>query len=387
MSDGRVFLVFSGGNDRAVLAFLRALSLCGQRALIVARTGTDRILRTRYRRDVVHVRETADLTLAIVQDCIGRARSKGSGEKLVILPSSEYFNHFLLQHRDRIEQLDCEIPLVNTAVYDLLTNKRSAAALFASAGVQIPAEVPTLDRMRLPLVAKPLRNVVPGGGTQYPVLLRTAADADRFMSTFTVEDFFFQELVEGESLYLLVHMARDHERVLLWSQRNLLQQPQGKSMLLAEPCGLHEQPIAARLVDVLRAARFSGLGMIEMIRDGDRLVFIEMNPRIWGPIQFCLDQGRPLLQAFIGECLHGDPERYADRHPRRRSYYCWFGGLLDTLYSHARPDWHANRLSWLNLTRICAGSDVYLRADSWRCFFSEIGQSMFKVMNGNRSQG
>lgn len=316
------------------------------------------------------------------------ARKVGGDAKLVVLPSSEYFNHFILQHRDWVESLGCEIPLTAAETYNLLTNKRSAAALFASAGVQVPAELPALDREQLPLVAKPIRNVDPGGVTQYPVLLRTTEDVDRFVATSTVDNFFLQELVRGQSLYLFVHMSRDPEHVVLWSQRNILQQPQGKSMLLAETSRLHETPIAQRLVGVLSAAGFTGLGMIEMIQDGERLVFIEMNPRIWGPIQFCLDQGPPLLQAFIGKCLHGDPERYASlQTPRRRSHYFWLGGLLDTLSAHARPDWHADRLSWLELGRICLRNDVYLRADSWRCWFFEIGQSMLKVLNGNRNQG
>ena len=157
-------------------------------------------------------------------------------------------------------------------------------------------------------------------------------------------------------------------------------------MLLAEPCEFHKTPMAKRLVEVLTAAKFEGLGMIEMIRDGSRLVFIEMNPRIWGPIQFCIDQGQPILQAFIGKCLHGDPNRYVNTRPRRkRSYYFWLGGLLETLSSRARPDWHGHRFSWFRLAGICARNDIYLRADSWRCFFLEIAQSIRKGIYGKHN--
>lgn len=387
VTGSKAFLVFSGGNDRAVVAFLRALSLCGGCAYIVARTRADRILRTAYRRDVVLVRDTPELTLDIFVDCVKQVRKLSADRKLVILPSSEYFNHFLLEHREHIESLDLEIPLTEAELYNQLTNKRTASALFGSAGIDVPAEVPTLDAARLPLVAKPIRNIGTSGATLYPALLHSEEDVLRFAATNTAGDFFFQEFVRGHSLYLFVYVSRDPEHILLWSQRNILQQPQGKSMLFAEPYQLHEMPVAKRLLDVLIARRFTGLGMIELIQDRDRFVFIEMNPRIWGPIQFCLDQHQPLLQAFIGQCLHGDPGRYAKvRSDRRRSHYFWLGGLLETAMSNGAADWHADRISWLRLVAIGVRSDVYLRLDSWRCFVFEIFQSVLGKFYGNRNQ-
>lgn len=387
MGDTKAFLVFSGGNDRAVLAFLRALSLCDQRAYIVARTRTDRIFRTRFRQDVVHLRETAELTLGIFFDCIQQVRKFAGDRTLVILPSSEYFNDFLLQHREKIKQLGCEIPLVDTEIYRLLTNKRSAADFFAAAGIAIPAEFPVLADARLPLVAKPIRNVNARGVSLYPMLLHTKMDMQQFSSTNEITDFFFQEYVHGQSLYLFVHISGDSRHVLAWSQQNMLQQPQGKSMLLAQPCELHNLPVARHLLDVLHSAKFTGLGMIELIQDGDRITFIEMNPRIWGPIQFCVDQDQPLLQAFIGEWLHGDPERYlACLSHHRCAYYSWVGGLLDTIVSRGRPTWHVNRITCIKLIVICLRNDVYLRRDSWRCFFFEVGHLILKVFHGNRNQ-
>src|SRR3546814_3609722 len=117
-------------------------------------------------------------------------------------------------------------------------------------------------------------------------------------------DYLYQEDGKGESLYLLFYLSQKEGCDVTWSQRNLIQQPGGKSMLLAEPSSFHDSETAARIVEALRDANFHGLGMVEFIRAHDRDIFIEMNPRIWGPAQFCLDQAQPLLQAFIGEALH-----------------------------------------------------------------------------------
>jgi hypothetical protein len=144
-------------------------------------------------------------------------------------------------------------------------------------------------------------------------------------------------------------------------------------MLLAEPADFHHTETAARIIRALRDAGFHGLGMVEMIRTADREVFIEMNPRIWGPVQFCLDQQQSLLQAFIGEALHDDPTRYTDRQSRsRRKRYFWLGGLLETLRAGKRPAWHAASRALFPVILRSLASDVYLRKDSWRCFLHDV---------------
>jgi hypothetical protein len=376
------FLVFSGGNDRAVVAFLRALAMCGKRAFIIARTPRDRILRTKFRRDVVWIRETNELSLEIFVTCVARARIAAGQRTLVVLPSSEYFNHFLFQHRATIEGLGCQIPLVDEAVYSRLTNKREAASFFATAGISVPAEISGTSPLAPPLVAKPLKNVSSRGASLYPALLLTKDDVHRFQQSNDCDDFFLQEYVEGDSIYLLTYLSTATQTELVWSQRNLLQQPDGKSMLLAEPSAFHESSLASQIVQLLRTSGFTGLGMIELIQSDDRTVFIEMNPRPWGPIQFCTDQGQPLLQAFIGDCLHGDPDRYIGINVgRRRPRYAWMGGLLETLASRRLPVWHGARLSWTRVLIDGLQNDVYLRKDSWRCFLHELGQSAVKALH------
>jgi hypothetical protein len=113
--------------------------------------------------------------------------------------------------------------------------------------------------------------------------------------------------------------------------------------------------------------------MVEVVRAVNRGVFIEMNPRIWGPVQFCLDRRQPLLQAFIGEALHDDPMRFVDRQPRlRRKRYFWLGGVLETLRAGKRPTWHTARRALFPVILRNLASDIYLRKDSWRCFLHDV---------------
>jgi hypothetical protein len=220
------------------------------------------------------------------------------------------------------------------------------------------------------------------GETLYPALLRTDRELETFCAREDLNDYFFQEFVQGDSCYLLFYITRDRRAIYSWSQRNLLQQPHGKSMLLAEAHEMHRSPEAIRILELLRHANFHGLGMVELIASDRGLVFIEMNPRPWGPIQFCLDQRQPLLQAFLGDWLHGDPERYiATPGGRRRTHYMWLGGLMETLASGGSLQWHARPLPLTKLLGIAIGNDIYLRRDSWRCFLFELAQSARKALH------
>ena len=113
-----------------MLGFLRALRLCGEQAHIVARTHKDKILETEYRCDVNWVRPTHTLSLEIFKESIKQVRKTAGKDTLVVLPSTEYFNTFLLENRSQIEQLGCEVPLVAAPLYATLTGKCARPRLF-----------------------------------------------------------------------------------------------------------------------------------------------------------------------------------------------------------------------------------------------------------------
>lgn len=387
MKEKKSFLVFSGGNDRAVLGFLRALRSCGEHASIVARTNQDRILWTSFRQDVKWIRKSHELSLQVFAECVRAVREHVGSHTLVVLPSTEYFNTFLLKYRAAIESMGCEIPLVESELYNLLTGKLSSADQFLAAGFSIPRELDNSFSGTQPLVAKPRHNVSREDRSLYPHLLMTHGDLETFHEKNDPADYFFQEYVVGESLYLLFYIARDGRR-FTWSQRNLMQQPDGKSMLLAEPAEFHLSATANRLIKFLCSIKFSGLGMIEVIKSADREVFIEMNPRIWGPVQLCVDQGQPLLHAFIGDVLHNDPSHFvalARRTRLKRQNYCWLGGIVDTLGAGRKPLLHTSKISFIKLAYVALRNDIYLRRDSWKCFLRELKTTIKLVLRRERT--
>jgi hypothetical protein len=365
----RHFLVLSGANDRAVFAFLRAARRCGASASIIAMSVDDLVFKSAYAPQVVLTRETKDLTTDLFEHWVDLTRQAIGRAELVIYPSSEYLNTFLLRNRSVIEQLGCVIPLIDEEVYRHITNKESSTSFFASYGIATPEAIPSAS-ISTPLVAKPRININRAGRSLYPHLLRDEADLEEFLASESRADFFFQRWVEGPSFYLLFYVPRDGSTPVSMSQENLVQQPGGKSMLFAVGASIHETAVAGTCLTALRDVGFHGLCMIEFIEQDGQLYFIELNPRPWGPIQFCEDMGAPMLESLIS-----DWSGFAaptSRISARRRYYAWLGGMAASAFGSAKLVTHGTTRVRAGLMWAAVRNDVYLRRDTWRCFFHEL---------------
>ena len=365
------FLIFSGSNTRAVVAFCRALAARHLPIVIVARTGEDPILRTRYRRHVAALRALDRLDFDDLDRCIGEARLKTGIQQFIVCPTSEFLNLFLLEHSDFLASRGCTLPLVNLDLYRRVSDKHSFSRICQSQGIAIPRAVALEASPKFPFVAKPRYNVTAEKQSLYPHLIFNADDLAAFQRGENRDDFYFEEYVVGPSYYLLYYLARRGE-VTAWSQQNLAQQPGGKSIVLARSAQVHSQPIAVRFAAILRRLGFWGLAMVEVIRRGDDYVFIELNPRFWGPFQLLLNAGSPLLDAFIDDQLDLAPATYpTPAHPR--ASYLWLGGMAETWATGKALRWHdgaPQRQALFVASQL--GSDVYARSDSAALFFHEL---------------
>jgi predicted ATP-grasp superfamily ATP-dependent carboligase len=367
----KAFLIFSGSNTRAVVAFCRALAARHLPIVIVARTGEDLILRTRYRRHVAALRTLDRLDFDDLDRCIGEARLKTGAQQFIICPTSEFLDLFLLENRDFFASRGCTLPLVNLDLYRRVSDKHSFSRICQRQGIAIPRAIALETSPKFPFVAKPRYNVTAEKQSLYPHLIFNAEDLAAFQRDQNSDDFYFEEYVAGPSYYLLYYLSRRGE-VTAWSQQNLAQQPGGKSIVLARSAQIHRQPIAARFADMLQRLGFWGLAMIEVISQGDDHVFIELNPRFWGPFQLLLNAGSPLLDAFIDDQLDLAADvPPAPAHPQ--ASYLWLGGMAEA-WAAGRPlRWHdgaPRRRALFVASRL--GSDVYARPDTAALFLHEL---------------
>jgi hypothetical protein len=166
-------------------------------------------------------------------------------QQIVVCPTSEFFDLFMLQHPALFARHQCHIPLVDLATYRLVSNKESFTNLCAQHGLAVPQVWQKPEALAYPFVAKPRDNLGENGRILYPYLIFNNANWQQFLAHESVDTYFFQEYITGRSFYLLFYLSRSGT-VTAFSQENLAQQAGGKSIVLARSAHIHELPMSLR---------------------------------------------------------------------------------------------------------------------------------------------
>lgn len=362
-SQPHAILCLSGYNQRAVVALCRDAAARGLPLYLAANGAADPILRTAHAERVLVTRDTPTLTLEALLGWLHTLRERHGHARVMLAPSSEFFNRFVLRHRAALETAGAVIPLVDEALYARISDKHSFGAMCQAHGLDVPEELaqPPAD---YPFVAKPLRYAGADGRQLKPHLILGPAERARFEREERAGDFYFQVFAEGRSLYLLAHLGRDG-RTLSMSQENLLQQRDGGSIILARRSDFHHTPEAGRYLAMLRAEGFHGLIMVELRQDTvtGRCVMIEANPRMWGPMQFALDNRLDLFGGLWRDAFGTEPPPPPEAPaPGGGAYYFWSGGLVPASQPYAFHQYDAARL--LDEHAAIAACDLFDREDT-----------------------
>jgi predicted ATP-grasp superfamily ATP-dependent carboligase len=366
----KAFLIFSGYNQRAVVAFCREADRLKVPFCIIAKSKEDTLFQTNYINRIFAIRTEKMLVIDDLEACLEQTKSASGYNEFVLLPSSEFLNRYFLENRNYFANLNCTLPLVSSELYARISDKYAFGELCRKYSLIVPKEFEDPDRLTFPFVAKPrLYFSNDRARTLQPHLILSESDWTTFLSTEDKSAFYYQEFVEGSCFYLLYYIARDG-RVVAFSQQNLLQQADGKSMIVARSANLHLEPIAVKYADMLQQVGFNGLIMIELKKRGDEYVMIEANPRLWGPSQLFVDAQIPIFERFILE--QGFEFQPTTLSEVGEVMYFWHGGMVQDekagkalAYHDYTPDQLDEDLEAL------LGSEVYLREDTKELFYNE----------------
>ena len=364
-------LLFSGYNNRAVLAFIRTLEQYAVDYAVVANDEKDPIFHTSYFHRVLHVRTSASLDLALVESCVAKAKDLFKSQSVLIAPSTEALNRFLLRHRDALAAMQVILPLPEERCYESISDKASFTRICQARGLLVPAEYSELQTATVPFVAKPKHYISGDGNAHSPVLIFDEGQRCDFSATYAPEDFYFQEYVGGRSIYLLYYFD-SKGKVRRLSQENFLQQPGGKSILAARSARYHELPISREYEALFLEEGFCGLVMVELRENSTGLYMIEANPRFWGPSQLFVDAGVNFFAYLLQD--YGICELNSQAVVESDTGYLWFGGMVKTLkdgdemaFIGCSPEeFYAELDSWISY-------DIYKRSDSLQAFIKELG--------------
>lgn len=320
-------VIFSGYNDRAVIAFLRTLQTNNlDDYVIIARDPDDQIFMTDHISHLFDTRTDSDLNMSLFRKYADRIRQEKHWDSFLIAPSTEGLNRFLLKEREALEELGYIIPLVGRDLYIGISDKKSFSEFCSRHELLIPMETGYPKEFRERFVAKPLKYRYSGDGKVYtPVLVRNAVEFEHFRKTYPSEAFYYQEYLEGgDSIYLLYYFSKDGS-VFNLTQRNLAQLDNGGSMVLSGLCK-EKLPIVEVFSTLMSELGFTGFIMIEIRIIEDRCYVIEANPRFWGPAQLFVDAGYNLFEAFLSDW--GFINKYPDRTVDSDAFYYWSGGII-----------------------------------------------------------
>ena len=361
-SNNKALLIYSGYNERAVISFIRFIDKCSINYGIVASSPVDSIFSTLYAEKVIFTRRSKDLNIYEFNQIAHTACSKLDVNSVVIAPSTEGLNRWLIENRAILEDSgNVEIPLVSKDIYTLLSDKLSFSQLVSSRGLTVPREM-SFATAHENFVAKPKQYVSSRGKSYAPILINSESDKKKFLKVFDPEDFYYQEYVVGPSYYLLYYCASNGD-TFSYSQKNLVQQSGGKSILCAVGSTIHKDSISRDYISLLKEVGYRGFIMIELKEKGDRYYMIEANPRFWGPFELVRKNSPDLFMAFLND--HGFDIPIDSYETEREAKYFWYGGYIDerlnnnplTFYDYTESELHSTIEDWLS-------HDVYNRNDT-----------------------
>jgi predicted ATP-grasp superfamily ATP-dependent carboligase len=368
----KIIVIFSGYNQRAVISLLRVLF--GNRIpfVIVTSGPKDAIYHSRYKSSICFERKEKALELRHFESILKCLYNKYPEYDYVFIPSAEALNRFLLDNRGYFTSRRVIIPLVEKKLYESISDKYSFRVLCQESFIATPKVYHRINK--LPVVAKPKKYVsLHHGKSLYPYLIITEADLTNFFKLESRQDFYFEEFVEGESYYLLYYFSKNGD-VISYSQKNLVQQPDGKSIIAAEPATLHNHEISNKFTSILRKLNFWGLVMVEVRFDGTDYYMIEANPRLWGPSQLFVDAGVKFFEQFLVDTGFDIEFDSLKSDADESLKYFWFGGLANTMKEKRKPVYHRGMTENRFFEQLDSfmQNDVYLRKDTVQIYLREV---------------
>lgn len=296
-----MIVIFSGYNQRAVIAFLRCLRKNNIENYLIAAAGMeDSILKTAYKDKVFCVRKNKELNKGEIFGILEDIKSVYCKEKILIMPTTEALNRFMLEYRKELEERHITVPLVGKDLYEMISDKEQFYDVCKESSLLVPNVFEISEKFDTSYVAKPKKYQSRNGKNYSPFIVLTSQQHNDFISKYDRDDFMYQEYVVGESYYLLYYFSKEG-KVYSFSQRNYAQQLNGKSILAAEPAHIHNEKIADDYIKLFQNLKFFGLVMVEVRKSEKGYYMIEANPRFWGPSQLFVDAGVRFFERFLND--------------------------------------------------------------------------------------
>lgn len=368
------YVIFTGANERAIIACCRYFRQQKIYFSLITRPGKDKLKLTHFKHHIDAEREFDKLDYDDMNNCVVRLKNKYPNDELHFIPTAESINRVILAHRSMFTYSGLNISLCNERIYSQVSDKESFISLTEKFGIRSPDTLYEPKESDIPFVAKPRKEFSQLTGDKiYPHLILSFADYRDFFARFNSEEYFFQDYIDGESYYYLIDFNDSLNPVVRY-QRNLLQQSQGKSVIAAVTCSCPDQFFEQQIISALRSVNYQGLVMVEMMKMGNESWLIEANPRLWGPFLLAVKAGiNPISTKRSSDDYNASTSSHS---------YLWLGGLVANIASGHKPRRYfreGESLTWFLAKSL--HQDIYLKKDTLSLFFNEIVTFSMNVFN------
>lgn len=365
-------LIFSGANDRAIIAFCRYAISRNINFAIVANGNEDLIFLTDYKKYVLSTREKNFLDLDIFIQNANLLKAEFDSNEIFVLPSTEFLNRFLLANANFLNEQNISFGLCNSELYTMISDKYKFGDLCHSYNINLPKEY-VVKPSNFPYVIKPKTYFNTSLEVNMkPVIIENIEEENLFFSNNSLEELYFQEYVAGKSIYLLFYFFKD-KTFSVYSQENLIQQHNGGSMILSKSSNYHlDENLVNQFSNLFISEGFNGLVMVEVKCYKGTYYMIEANPRFWGPSQLILDAKMSLFDDFsIDQNLIENHVSTFDEYQLDIPYF-WSGGLVETQKSDSQlMVYDYKKEDYLKEYSNTIKNEIYLRKDTILIYLKE----------------
>lgn len=370
LNDGVRFVIFSGANERAIIACCRHFSKSNINFSIISRPGNDIILLSKYRKNIDSSRKLDSLLIDDMVCCVTELRDMYPSDNLIFLPTAESIIRIVLENKELLISKGLDIRLVSLDVYLNISDKRRFLNLAKDFNIDIPGEIVSPDVIDIPLVAKPKAEFSSKDKVKiYPKLIFNKNDLQEILDSKYNDEYFFQSYLDGDSYYYLAFIFPDGKFNIAY-QKNILQQGNGKSIIAAKLCECPDKEFEDKIIKLLNSIGFFGFIMIEVMQYKGITYLIEANPRLWGPFDLALKAG------FLPENIFFQRETVVKY---KNAKYIWLTGLIDSLSKNDNVRNYVNHKNRFFLVLSFLFSDFYLKSDTVGIFFYEFKKSIRNV--------
>ncbi|MBA0216997.1 hypothetical protein H0248_06400 [Pectobacterium brasiliense] len=360
------FVIFSGANERAVIACCRHFSKKNINFSIISRPVNDIILLSKYRKNVDSSRKSDSLLIDDMARCVTEIRDMYPSDNLIFLPTTESIIRVVLENKNLLTSKGLDIHLVDLDVYLNISEKSLFLNYARKFSIDIPRELISPKISDIPFVAKPKAEFSSKNNIKiYPKLVFNEIDLQDIVDSEYKDDYFFQSYIDGNSYYYLIFVCPDGICDIAY-QKNLLQQGNGKSIIAAELCECPDRVFEDKIISLLNSLGFFGFIMVEVMQHKGITYLIEANPRLWGPFDLALKAGL-LPENIFFKRITG--LKY------KKAKYIWLTGLIDSLSRKDNIRNYIDSKSKIYFIFSFILSDFYFKLDTIGIFLHEVKMS------------